>query len=343
MIRDRLIACIVMCCLAFAASPALAQSFDDALAKFAADSFSDTEAGINAVAASGNPLAARDHRGAAEFAAVLRSGDQENLYPPGERPHARRVNRQRRQCAVRSQTGPHQQPAAPRDRGRDRRIDAALARSEKAPGSRAGRVQVARRGAASDARCGDRQGKRFQDQARAWRSARRCHSLQAGFHRGREARSRQRLESARRSGSACGPVGIARRHAAARLAEREGRHRRDPERSGDVGDGAECLVRLVARLGAAARGHRPCHHLRRDGRHQHGAWRDGDDRRLCHLRGAGNHPHPQSGSVRLFAAHRGAARLPGLRRARHFDRAHASSAFSMAARSRRCSRPGACR
>ena len=57
MIRDRLIACILVCCLAFAASPALAQSFDDALAKFAADSFSDTEAGINAVATSGNPLA----------------------------------------------------------------------------------------------------------------------------------------------------------------------------------------------------------------------------------------------------------------------------------------------
>ena len=36
----------------------------------------------------------------------------------------------------------------------------------------------------ADARCGDRQGKRFPDQARARRSARRRHSLQAGCHRG---------------------------------------------------------------------------------------------------------------------------------------------------------------
>jgi urea transport system permease protein len=56
--RDRLIACLFACCLALVASSALAQSFDDALANFAKDSFNDTEAGINAVATSGNPLAA---------------------------------------------------------------------------------------------------------------------------------------------------------------------------------------------------------------------------------------------------------------------------------------------
>ena len=38
-------------------------------------------------------------------------------------------------------------------------------------------------------------------------------------------------------------------------------------------------------------GDRACHHLRRDGRHQHGAWRDGDARRLRHLRRAGADPH----------------------------------------------------
>ena len=43
-------------------------------------------------------------------------------------------------------------------------------------------------------------------------------------------------------------------------------------------------VLLLAAIG-------PCHHLWRDGRHQHGAWRNGDDRRLCHLRGAADHPH----------------------------------------------------
>jgi urea transport system permease protein len=58
LMRGRLIALIFTCCLVLAGKPAFAQSFDDALSKFAADSFSDTEAGINAVAASGNPLAA---------------------------------------------------------------------------------------------------------------------------------------------------------------------------------------------------------------------------------------------------------------------------------------------
>src|SRR5262245_26266408 len=39
------------------AIPARAAPYDDALARFAADSFADTEAGIEGVAASGNPLA----------------------------------------------------------------------------------------------------------------------------------------------------------------------------------------------------------------------------------------------------------------------------------------------
>ena len=59
--------------------------------------------------------------------------------------------------------------------------------------------------------------------------------------------------------------------------------------------GAERVVRALARLGAAAGRHRPCHHLRRHGRHQHGAWRDGDARRLHHLRGAGGVPHHGAG------------------------------------------------
>ena len=91
---------------------------------------------------------------------------------------------------------------------------------------------------------------------------------------------------------------------------------------GDLEYRAEPLVRALARLGAAARGNRPRHHLRRHGRHQHGARRDGDDRRLRHLRGAGADPHQKSGAVRLFAGDRAAARLHRLRRRRHPDRAH---------------------
>ncbi len=63
---------------------------------------------------------------------------------------------------------------------------------------------------------------------------------------------------------------------------------RDPP--GADGERPERLVRRLARLGAAARGHRPCHHLRGDGHHQHGARRDGDARRLHHLPGAGADP-----------------------------------------------------
>ena len=75
------------------------------------------------------------------------------------------------------------------------------------------------------------------------------------------------------------------------------RHRPHQRRPGHLGGGAERLVRRLARLGAAARRDRPCHHLRRDGRHQHGAWRDGDARRLHDLRRAGDDPHLRAGAV----------------------------------------------
>jgi len=45
--------------LLLAAAAANAQSFDEALSGFTADSFSDTETAINAVARSGNPRAAQ--------------------------------------------------------------------------------------------------------------------------------------------------------------------------------------------------------------------------------------------------------------------------------------------
>src|ERR1700745_200450 len=45
--------------LLLAMAAANAQSFDEALSGFTADSFSDTETAINAVARSGNPRAAR--------------------------------------------------------------------------------------------------------------------------------------------------------------------------------------------------------------------------------------------------------------------------------------------
>ena len=56
--RDRLRAAVLSLCLLTAfIVPALAGAFEDAVAKFANDDFSDTAEAIEAVAASGNPLA----------------------------------------------------------------------------------------------------------------------------------------------------------------------------------------------------------------------------------------------------------------------------------------------
>jgi urea transport system permease protein len=58
--RERLVAflCVLALTLVAAASPR-AESYEDALAKFTTDAFNDTDAGITAIAASGNPLAAQ--------------------------------------------------------------------------------------------------------------------------------------------------------------------------------------------------------------------------------------------------------------------------------------------
>src|SRR5215510_15288457 len=53
----RILAC-ALCWLAFATAAANAQSFETAVARFAADSFGDTEAAIGEVAGSGHPMAA---------------------------------------------------------------------------------------------------------------------------------------------------------------------------------------------------------------------------------------------------------------------------------------------
>ena len=58
-LRDRVIALVTALGVLLAAgASAAAESLDDALAGFAADSYSDTEKAIEAVAASGNPRAA---------------------------------------------------------------------------------------------------------------------------------------------------------------------------------------------------------------------------------------------------------------------------------------------
>src|SRR5262249_42884162 len=127
---------------------------------------------------------------------------------------------------------------------------------------------------------------------------------------------------ARRSGRGRAALRLAGRGEPRGGACRQGRDRGDPEQACAVGRGAERLVRALARLGAAARRDRACHHVRSHGRHQHGARRDGDARGLYDVRGAGADPRQRSGAVRLFAGDRAAAGVPRHRRDRHPDRAH---------------------
>ena len=61
------LAIIISLLALLAGTPARADAYTDAVARFAADSYSDTEAGIEGVAASGNPLAA-------ELVAALQAG-----------------------------------------------------------------------------------------------------------------------------------------------------------------------------------------------------------------------------------------------------------------------------
>jgi len=56
--RGVLAALFILAALCGAALPARADAYTDALARFATDSYADTEAGIEGVAASGNALAA---------------------------------------------------------------------------------------------------------------------------------------------------------------------------------------------------------------------------------------------------------------------------------------------
>jgi len=56
---ERFVALVIAFAVLAVAGSAMAQSFEDALARFFADSSADTETGINGVAASGNPLAAQ--------------------------------------------------------------------------------------------------------------------------------------------------------------------------------------------------------------------------------------------------------------------------------------------
>ena len=140
---DRLRAALLAILLIAAfAVPALAGPFEDAVAKFANDDFSDTDEAIGAVATSGNPLAF-------PIISALQDGrlsadpDTKKVFVTGSRrqDHRCRHRRRRRQAAGQRGCRPPQQPPAPHRRGRARRPDAAVARSRQADRGRAVGVQ----------------------------------------------------------------------------------------------------------------------------------------------------------------------------------------------------------
>ncbi len=127
--HERLAALLCACVLLFAAgTPAGAQGYADALAKFTTDSYSDTDAGIAAVATSGNPLAAQLIE-ALQDGRLLFSADDKRVYIRErsgtvlDAATGKAASRRARQ----PQAGAGQQSPAPLHRGGARRPDAALA------------------------------------------------------------------------------------------------------------------------------------------------------------------------------------------------------------------------
>ncbi len=323
--------------------PGSAQSYEQALAGFAADSFSDTDAAITGRGHQRQPPGGQDHRRAAGRPAAVQSRRQEDLRSRAAgalldaatgQPAAgvavaslktvRLNNRLRRsvEAALGSLTLLAPDP--------NRRFEAAQAVFK----SRDANALPALEGAL--AKETDARVKRAMQEARAA-----IVLMQAGSSDvdKLEAIAVIRERSDQDARALLG--GLPRRSAARRTAHRGRGHRRHRPASGAMGDGAASLVRPVAGLRAAAGGHRPRHHLRRDGRHQHGARRDGDAGRLHHLRGAGDHPD-DTRRVSSTTRWRSRSLPPFLLRAWSASPSSAaSSASSTAGRWRRCSPPGA--
>ena len=142
-----------------------------------------------------------------------------------------------------------------------RRRQARAAREGRSAGDRCGAEGTTRRAEVGGADLVGRQGQAHRRRQGAGRQPRAGHALAAARAAGRRERPAgegRDPEFARRGAVAPG-VGRAARPAV---------HRREPGQH------------------PAAGGARPGHHLRPDGRHQHGARRADDDRRLRHLRGA---------------------------------------------------------
>ena len=124
--------------------PRTPQSYEEALAKFAADSYNETDAAIAGVAASGNPLAAQVIEALQDGRLLFSAGDKK-IYmrePPAGLLDAATGQPVAGAEPAGLKPGARQQPRAARHRGGPRQPDAAVARSRQAARGGAGGVQV---------------------------------------------------------------------------------------------------------------------------------------------------------------------------------------------------------
>ena len=114
--RESVIALVAAIALVLASAvPSHAQTYEQALAGFAADSFGDTDAAIAAVAASGNPLAIKVI-GALQDGRLLFNAEDKKIYvrdTSGKDPRRRHRPADSRRDAARPQGCASQQSPAP--------------------------------------------------------------------------------------------------------------------------------------------------------------------------------------------------------------------------------------
>ena len=317
-------------------SAALADPVDDAL-RGSAPTSSTRRSAIEELAQSGHPTPKRCSRLSPPVVCSFTRPTGRSLRDSEGKLRAARTGEPTADAAV-AQAGPRQQQGAPCRRGGPRLLDPPGTGSGEAPPRRSRGSEIPRRNASfpSSSRPRPRVG---HAPARNWAGPRR--------HRPAEGRCAGGRASPPSSAHARGDqeaaallLGPADAPEALRTVAASGVGPSNKARA--LGLRAGHRLRRQPRLGPAPRRRRPCHHVRPDGRDQHGPWRDGHARRLYDLRGAGGDPRPRAGSVRGLPLHRHPAGFlvagaVGVAIERSIIR------FFYAARWRRSSPPGACR
>ena len=280
---------LVLALLLAGALAANAQSYEEALAKFAADSYNDTDAGHRRRRGQRQSAGGAGDRGAAGRPPAVQRRRQEGLHPRRRRPA----------CSMRRPASPSPAPSPPGSSRCASTIACAAPSRRRSAASRCSRPirpSASRRPRPSSSRrtptCWPRS-TRASTRRPTPRVKKALEEARAAILVGKPMPRRptswlpSRVLRDRGDQDARGVLAGVAGDQPADVQGARRRHRRHRQPARRLERGAEPLVRPLARLGAAARRHRPRHHLRRHGRHQHGARRDGDARRLHHLRRAG--------------------------------------------------------